>query len=107
MAKQLKSKWNGFSLKPKKDMPEGLWVRCPDCEQMLYKNDVEKNFNVCSQCNYHFRIDSKTRVKYLVDEGSFQEISRDLTTSDPLKFKYRDITYKQRIKDDEKKSQTK
>ncbi|MHC4124591.1 MAG: acetyl-CoA carboxylase, carboxyltransferase subunit beta [Planctomycetota bacterium] len=107
MAKQLKSKWNGFSLKPKKDMPEGLWIRCPDCERMLYKNDIEKNLNVCSQCNHHFRIGSETRIKYLVDEDSFQEISSHLTTSDPLKFKYRDITYKQRIKDDEQKSQTK
>ncbi len=104
MAKELKSKWNGFSLKPRKDMPDGLWMRCPGCEHMLYKKAVDKNLNVCPECNYHFRLDAPTRIKYLVDEGSFEEILPDLTTSDPLNFKFRDTTYKQRLKVDEEKS---
>jgi len=103
MAKEVKSKWNGFSLKPRKEMPEGLWTRCPGCEHMLYKSAVERNLNVCPECNHHFRIEAATRIKYLVDEGSFQEILSDLTTYDPLGFKYRDTTYKQRLKADEKK----
>ena len=104
MGKEVKSKWNGFSLKPRKDMPEGLWVRCPGCEHMLYKSAVEKNLNVCPECNHHFRIEAATRIKYLADEDSFQEILGDLTTEDPLSFKFRGTTYKQRIKADEKKS---
>ena len=104
MGKEVKSKWNGFSLKPRKEMPEGLWVRCPGCEHMLYKSAVEKNLNVCPECNHHFRIEAATRIKYLADEDSFQEILGDLTTDDPLGFKFRDTTYKQRIKDDVKKS---
>jgi acetyl-CoA carboxylase carboxyl transferase subunit beta len=104
MGKEVKSKWNGFSLKPRKEMPEGLWTRCPGCEHMLYKSAVEQNLNVCPGCNHHFRIEAATRIKYLVDEGSFQEILSDLTTDDPLGFKYRDTTYKQRLKADEKKS---
>ncbi len=104
MGKEVKSKWNGFSLKPRKEMPEGLWVRCPGCEHMLYKSAVEKNLNVCPECNHHFRIKAVTRIKYLADEDSFQEILGDLTTEDPLGFKFRDTTYKQRIKDDVKKS---
>jgi acetyl-CoA carboxylase carboxyl transferase subunit beta len=104
MGKEVKSKWNGFSLKPRKEMPEGLWVRCPGCEHMLYKSAVEKNFNVCPDCNHHFRIEAATRIKYLADEDSFQEILGDLTTEDPLSFKFRGTTYKQRIKDDAKKS---
>lgn len=104
MGKEVKSKWNGFSLKPRKEMPEGLWVRCPGCEHMLYKSAVEKNLNVCPECNHHFRIEATTRIKYLADEDSFQEILGDLTTEDPLGFKFRDTTYKQRIKDDVKKS---
>ena len=103
MGKEVKSKWNGFSLKPRKEMPEGLWTRCPGCEHMLYKSAVERNLNVCPECNHHFRIEAATRIKYLVDEGSFQEILSDLTTYDPLGFKYRDTTYKQRLKVDEKK----
>jgi acetyl-CoA carboxylase carboxyl transferase subunit beta len=104
MAKENKSKWNGFSLKPRKDMPEGLWTRCPDCEHMLYKSTVEQNLNVCPECNHHFRISTSIRIEYLADEGSFQQILSDLTSSDPLSFKYRDTTYKQRLKDDEKKT---
>jgi len=104
MGKEVKSKWNGFSLKPRRDMPEGLWLRCPGCEHMLYKSTVEKNFNVCPECNHHFRIEAATRIKYLADEDSFQEILGDLTTEDPLGFKFRETTYKQRIKDDAKKS---
>jgi len=104
MAKKAKSKWNGFSLKPRKEMPEGLWMRCPGCEHMLYKSTVEKNLNVCPECNHHFRIEAKTRISYLADEASFQQVLDDLTSDDPLSFKFRGTTYKQRIKEDEKKS---
>ncbi|HUT28251.1 MAG TPA: acetyl-CoA carboxylase, carboxyltransferase subunit beta [Sedimentisphaerales bacterium] len=104
MTKETESKWNGFSLKPRKDMPAGLWMRCPGCEHMLYKKAVEKNLHVCPECNHHFRIETTARIEYLADEGSFQEVLADLTTSDPLSFKYRGTSYKQRIKDDEKKS---
>jgi len=107
MAKETKSKWNGFSLKPRKEMPEGLWMRCPACEHMLYKSTVEKNLNVCPECNHHFRIEATTRIKYLVDEDSFQQILGDLTTEDHLGFKFRGTTYKQRLKADEKKSGSK
>jgi len=107
MAKETKSEWNGFSLKPRKEMPDGLWTRCPGCEHMLYRSAVEKNLNVCPECNHHFRIEAAIRIKYLVDEGSFEEILSDLTTHDPLGFKYRGTTYKQRIKADEKRSGTK
>jgi len=107
MAKEIKSKWNGFSLKPRRQMPEGLWMRCPGCEHILYRSAVEKNLNVCPQCDYHFRIEARTRINYLVDEGSFEEFLVDMTTSDPLGFKFRGTSYKQRVKEDEKKSGTK
>ncbi len=104
MGKKAKLEWNGFSLKPRKEMPEGLWTRCPGCEHMLYKSAVEKNLDVCPECNHHFRIDAAMRIEYLVDEDSLQEELGDLTTSDPLGFKFRGTSYKQRIKADEKKS---
>ncbi|MBW7991712.1 MAG: acetyl-CoA carboxylase carboxyltransferase subunit beta [Planctomycetes bacterium] len=104
MGKQVKSKWNGFSLKPRKEMPEGLWVRCPGCEHTLYKSAVEKSLNVCPDCNHHFRIKAKTRIKYLVDEDSFHEILGTLKPEDPLGFKFRGTTYKKRLKEDAKKS---
>ncbi len=98
MAQKTKSNWNGFSLKPRREMPEGLWLACPSCQHMLHKKTIEKNLNVCSECNSHFRIGARTRIKQLVDEGSFEEICAELVSDDPLKFKYRDTTYKQRIK---------
>ncbi len=88
-------------------MPEGLWMRCPGCEHMLYKSSVEKNLNVCPECNYHFRIGAETRIKYLADEDSFQQVLNNMKTSDPLGFKFRGTTYKQRVKADEKKSGSK
>ena len=91
-------------MKPRKEMPEGLWMRCPACEHMLYKSTVEQNLNICPECNHHFRIEAATRIKYLTDEGSFQEVLSDLATDDPLSFKFRGTTYKQRLKDDEKRS---
>jgi acetyl-CoA carboxylase carboxyl transferase subunit beta len=99
-----KSNWNGFSLKPRREMPGGLWMRCTGCEHMLYKNAVEKNLNICPQCNHHFRIGTDTRLKYLVDEGSFDEILSDLSSRDPLDFKFRGTSYLQRLKADEAKS---
>ncbi len=104
MAKKAKATWNGFSLKPRKEMPEGLWVKCPGCEHMLYKSAVEKNREVCPSCNHHFRIGAGTRIEYLVDEDSFQPISENLVSGDPLNFKFRGTTYKARMKADEKKS---
>jgi len=104
MAKKTKSKWNGFSLKPRKEMPEGLWIKCPGCEHMLYKSSVEQNLNVCPQCEHHFRVGTETRITCLADEGSFQEELTDLASDDPIGFKFRDTTYKQRLKDDKKKS---
>ena len=88
-------------------MPEGLWMRCTRCEKMLYKSSVEKNLNVCPECDYHFRINAATRIKYMVDEDSFQEVLGDMTTPDPLGFKFRGTTYKQRVKADRKKSGSK
>lgn len=104
MAKKEKSKWNGFSLRPRKNMPEGLWMRCPGCEKMVYKSSVETNLNVCPQCNHHYRIDAKKRIEYLADESSFEEQLADMTTGDPLDFKFRGTTYKERIEADIKKS---
>lgn len=104
MTKKSKTTWNGFSLKPRKEMPAGLWTKCPGCEQMLYRSAVEKNLDVCPECDHHFRIGAVTRIRHLVDEGSFQQMHEGLTSGDPLDFKFRGTTYKQRIKDDERKS---
>ncbi|MFC1763185.1 acetyl-CoA carboxylase, carboxyltransferase subunit beta [Planctomycetota bacterium] len=104
MATKSKSSWNGFSLKPRREMPGGLWMKCSRCEHMLYKGSVEKNLNVCPECNHHFRLSAVTRLSYLADEGTFEETSPGLISTDPLSFKFRDTSYKDRAKTDRKKS---
>ena len=103
MAKKDKSSWNGFSLKPRKEMPEGLWLSCPSCKNMLYQKTVDENMGVCPECEHHFRIDGAVRIQQLVDEGSFEELGPDLASNDPLKFTWGDKNYKDRIKVDPEK----
>lgn len=100
MGKKNKTGWDGFSLKPRKEMPEGLWMSCPSCKNMLYKKTVDENLGVCTECGHHFRIDGVTRINQLVDESSFEEMGADLASSDPLGFEWGDQQYKDRIKVD-------
>src|SRR5208337_1076584 len=65
---------------------EGLWVKCDQCRQILWKKDMESNFHVCSKCDKHFRIDTRTRLGYLFDEGVYTEEDGNLETTDPLEF---------------------
>jgi len=77
-------------------VPEGLWVKCNSCKEIIYRKELEKNLKVCPKCNYHFRISAKERISLLVDEGSFHEIGENLSSSDPLNFKDQ-ISYKERL----------
>lgn len=81
--------WDSFKrirFRKKKEMPGGLWMRCPDCENMQYKKAVEELLQVCPECNYHFEIGVWERIEYLIDEGSFEEFATELTSTDPLQF---------------------
>ena len=75
-------------------VPEGLWVKCPDCAQVLYNKDLEKNLSVCPKCAHHFRLGAAERLRTLLDEGRWTEYDADLTSTDPLRFtdtkRYRD-----------------
>ncbi len=71
------------------DEGDGLWGKCPECSQVVYRKDLLSNANVCSNCGHHNRIDSEERIKLLVDEGSFKSIDNDLAPKDPLGFKDR------------------
>ena len=73
-----------------------LWVKCYNCNAQLLKKDVEENLEVCPKCNYHFRINARTRINQLFDEDTFEEMFSEIKTADPLKFKDTE-TYKKRI----------
>ncbi|WP_326526025.1 acetyl-CoA carboxylase, carboxyltransferase subunit beta [Dokdonella sp.] len=71
----------------RKAIPEGLWSKCPACEAVLYRSDLESNLNVCPKCGHHQRIRARQRLEYLLDpEGQF-EIGSEVVPIDPLKFK--------------------
>ena len=65
---------------------EGLWVKCDQCRQIIWKKDLEDNFNVCPKCGRHFRIDARTRLSQLFDDGEYETFSDGLRSTDPLKF---------------------
>jgi len=67
-------------------MPEGLWVKCAACKEMVYKKEVLRNANVCPKCNYHFRIGSRERLEMLLDDGKFEEFDTDISPVDALEF---------------------
>ena len=68
-------------------MPEGLWVKCAACKEMVYKKEVLRNVNVCPKCNYHFRIGSRERIEMLLDDGLYEEFDTDVAPVDALIFK--------------------
>jgi len=70
----------------KKIRTEGLWVKCDQCRQIIWKKDLEDNFNVCPKCGRHFRIDARTRLSQLFDDGEYEAFSDGLRSTDPLKF---------------------
>jgi acetyl-CoA carboxylase carboxyl transferase subunit beta len=87
----------------KRGVPEGLWVRCDGCKTTIFRKEMEKRLNVCPECNYHFYISARDRIKHLLDEDSFEEWHTDLRSTDPLSFKDRK-TYSDRLKDEQKKT---
>ena len=82
-------------------IPEGLWVKCDGCKEIVYKKEIDRNLKVCPKCNYHFRISARERLKLLIDDGSFVEIDEALVPVDPLKFKDK-ISYKDRLTEKQK-----
>ena len=70
----------------KKVKTEGLWVKCDNCRQIIWKKDLEENLNVCPKCDKHFRIDARTRLAQLLDDNQYEIFDSNLVSNDPLKF---------------------
>ncbi len=73
--------------KDRRSVPEGVWIKCPACDSVLYKTDLEQNQNVCPSCSHHHRISARTRLSVFLDNGSSYELGQDVLPVDPLKFK--------------------
>ncbi len=70
----------------KRELPDGLWVKCPKCGEVLFTKNIEENARVCTTCEYHFRISARARLKLLVDENSFEEWDSEMISEDPMEF---------------------
>jgi acetyl-CoA carboxylase carboxyl transferase subunit beta len=80
--------------RPRSTVPEGLWVKCEECKEIIYSRDLDRNLRVCPKCGYHFRIDARTRIGMLLDDPEPRELFAGIAPSDPLNFRdtkrYRD-----------------
>jgi acetyl-CoA carboxylase carboxyl transferase subunit beta len=93
----------GIAIRKTDGVPEGLWMRCPECGDMLFRKVVEESLHVCPNCQYHFRIGARVRIEQLVDTGSFEEMFADIFPTDPLAFVDRK-NYSDRLKNEQAKT---
>ena len=70
-----------------RSVPEGVWIKCPKCDAQLYRNELERNLQVCPKCDHHLRIGARQRLDFFLDPESQQELSANLEPEDPLKFR--------------------
>jgi acetyl-CoA carboxylase carboxyl transferase subunit beta len=77
-----------------RSVPEGLWIKCPACDAVLYRAELERNLQVCPKCSHHMRIEARDRLAGFLDEGTGRELANEVEPEDPLKFrdskKYKD-----------------
>lgn len=88
-----------FIKSKRKEIPVGLWTKCPGCETPSYSKDLKNNLNVCLKCGFHLTLTARERIEHLIDEGTFVEQDKDMASSDPLEFQG-PKTYKEKIKQD-------
>lgn len=78
--------WSDLRPERRSQVPEGLWLRCPGCGQLIYRKQMEANLHVCPECGHHFRIQAGERIHQLADAGTFEAMFEDLRPKDPLAF---------------------
>jgi len=98
------SAFEGPAFRKKREVPDGLWMRCAGCERMLYRKVVAENLEVCPECGHHFRVGARRRIEQLTDEGSFEELFAEIGPADPLKFEWAGKTFADRIRQEQAKT---
>jgi len=87
----------------KRGVPEGLWIRCPQCKATIFRKEAEVRLNVCPECEHHFYLPARERIRQLLDEESFEEWFTELRPCDPLGFKDR-VPYAERLQAEQAKT---
>ena len=95
-----------IGINTKKNIPEGLWSKCPECSRVLYQEELERLHYVCPKCDHHLRISARKRIESFLDSGQQIEIAANLQSVDPLKFKDQK-KYKDRYQDAQKSTKEK
>lgn len=95
--------WQQLNIRPKRGVPEGLWLRCDNCGATVFRKQVDQALGICPECDHHFYVNAKTRIKQLLDEDSFEEWFEGMSPADPLEFKDKK-TYADRIVAEQKKT---
>ena len=91
------SNWRNVLKRPKRGVPEGLWRRCPGCQNTIFRKEAERRLGVCPECDYHWTVPARERIRQVLDEGTFEEWDADLWPADPLTF----VGYAKRVKDEQ------
>jgi len=89
--------------RPKRGVPEGLWVRCPGCQATIFRKEAERLLGVCPECDYHWYVSAEERIRQVLDEGTFEEWDANLFPTDPLGFSDK-RSYPDRIRDDQQRT---
>src|SRR5258708_2357964 len=76
----------GASKSKKREIPEGLWTKCPKCSTMVFDKELDENLKVCTHCQYHFPISARERIHSIIEAGTFEEMAADMTSVDVLNF---------------------
>jgi acetyl-CoA carboxylase carboxyl transferase subunit beta len=98
------SNLSGPPQRKKRDVPDGLWMRCPSCEAMLYRKVVTENLEVCPECGHHFRVTGRQRIEQLCDPDSFEELFTEVRPADPLMFHWSGKSYADRLAREQEKT---
>ena len=101
--KSSRKSWLQYMKRPKRGVPEGLWLRCDGCSATVFRNQVEENLNVCPECDHHFHVPTVARLRQLLDPDSFEEWFSELCPVDPLGFSDR-VSYRDRLQAEQKKT---
>lgn len=95
-----RAKVNSIRILKRRDIPEGLWTKCEECGEIIYNKTLEEGHKVCPKCDHHFTVPAYERVAQLIDEGTFKELDKGLSSGDPLKFKG-PKSYPSKLKEDQ------
>ncbi|MHC4294614.1 MAG: acetyl-CoA carboxylase, carboxyltransferase subunit beta, partial [Planctomycetota bacterium] len=98
------SAFSGPAIRKKRDVPDGLWMRCDGCETMLYRKVATENLEVCPKCEAHFRIGATQRIEQLADTDTFEEMFGDIAPADPLEFEWAGKSYAERLLKEQEKT---